>query len=189
MSKKRPRYNWDRLKAEYLEGDYLTVREFLRAKKIPLSNQFNKSTRGWIDEKKKLEKEILLASTQKFLQTEVGDLTQVRLRQARLARFLQLKGVTGIKNTEPETIDEARRLIVSGLREERQALGVDSGMKQSLTQININPPKTNLDRMIEKLDYEGLLKLIAELKRERTRRTLPETSSSRPGEVEEGEIV
>lgn len=181
----RKKYNWEKLKAEFIAGDWLNVTEFFRDKNIPMSN--SSKTVGWGDEKQKYEKEVLTAASKKMLSQDVEDITKVRSRQARLAKFMQLKGMNKLQTTEVNNLDEARKLMVSGMQEERRALGME-GNKQSLTQINIGGPKTNLDKLVEKLDYEGLLGLIAQLKRERARRTLPDPDEQSVGTVEEGRV-
>jgi hypothetical protein len=82
---------------------------------------------------------------------------------------MQLKGMAKLKDLNPTNVDEARKLVVSGLQEERRALGMEGAGGQSLTQVNIYP-KTNLDKIIEKLDYAGILQLIADVKRTRARK-------------------
>jgi len=188
MSKGVRKYNWEKLKAEFLSGEWLTIRSFLKDKGMPIV--YYPQTVGWVKEKKKFQKEALMASTQQILKEDITNLTNVRLRQARLARFLQLKGLAKLKEMSPETVDDARKLVVSGLQEERRALGIEYTGKggQNLTQINIKLPKTNLDKMIEKMSYEEVLTVIAELKRLGAGRSVSKTTNSSPGEVEEGKV-
>lgn len=57
MSKKRN--NWIKLKDEYLASDFVSVNDFLRSKKIDeKSGNVKRQTRGWSEEKKKLDEEI-----------------------------------------------------------------------------------------------------------------------------------
>jgi len=185
MAKRK--YDWGKLKTEFITGDYLSAREFLAAKGMPVINY--PQIVGWGAEKKKYEKDALMASAQQLLKQDVTSLNTVRMRQARLARFLQLKGTTVLKGTEAETVEDARKLVVSGLQEERRALGLEGGVtKQSWMQININP-KTNLDKMIEKMSYEQILELIAELKRLGARSVVAKATDSSSGEAEEGETL
>ncbi len=187
MSKFR---NWIKLKREFLEGDYITLRGFLKKNGIPHDdNRRPKQTNGWMGEKKTLEKKALLASKQSIISKGAVDLTKIRLRQQRISRFMQLKGETALEGTKVKDVDEARKLVVSGMEQERRALGLEGGGKQSLTQINIETPKTNLDRLIEKLNYEGILELIAELKRLGTGGFAAKTIDSSPAKVEDGKTV
>ena len=181
------KYNWPKLKAEFLAGDWLVVKDFLKDKNIPVSNI--SKTRGWTKDKGKQEQDMLEAAKDKITETDADSLVEVRIRQARIAKFMQLKGAEVLKSVNPKTADEARKLVVSGMREERKTLGFDGTTKQSLTQINILGPKTNLDKIVEGLDYEGILKLIAELKRERAGRSGGKLVGGSPDEVEEGEAI
>lgn len=57
MSKKRN--NWIKLKDEYLTSDFASVNDFLRSKKIDEKNgNVKRQTKGWSEEKKKLDEEI-----------------------------------------------------------------------------------------------------------------------------------
>lgn len=193
MKKTRPtRHNWDKLKQEYLTGDWVSVRDFLRDRGISLNNVNQVS--GWAKEKKQLAEKTIEVTKEKLIQGDASEIVKIRERQARLARFLQLKGMKVLEKEGLDiTPDDARKLVIGGLQEERKAVGMEGGGDKggtSLTQININNgPKTNLDKLVESLDYEGLLGLIADLKRERTRRSIPATSTNSTGEVQEGKII
>ena len=182
----RNKYDWISLKIEFMAGNWLSVSEFLRSKgfkAIPWTQ-----VGGWSEEKRALKEKTLEATKEKIIEEDVRDINAIRLRQARLARFLQLKGIEAVKDQPITNIEDARKFIVSGLQEERRAIGMEGSGSTSLTQININP-KTNLDKLVEGLDYEGILKLIAELKRERAGRSLPKPVAEGAGEVEEGETL
>ncbi len=181
------KHDWQAMKAEFLAGDWLSLLAFLRYKGLN-DKIIWAQTRGWVAEKKAMKQQIVDNTKEKIIDDDVRDINTIRLRQARLARFLQLKGIEAVKDQPITNVDDARRFIVSGLQEERRALGMENGGSTNLTQININP-KTNLDKLVEGLDYEGILRLIADLKRERVRRSLPKSASNSTAEVEEGETV
>lgn len=186
QKRRAKKYDWVKLKAEFLSGDWLTAKDFLRDKKMPLANQ--KNTKGWTEDKKKYQEQVLIESSKEMMKDDTFDIVKVRQRQARLARFMQLKGMQTIKTEEVKDVDTARKLVVAGLKEERHAVGMEQKGGTSLTQINIGG-KTNLDKLVDKLDYEGILELIAELKRERARRALQPSNESSDAEVEDGEII
>jgi len=181
------KHDWQTMKAEFMAGPWLSLASFLRDKGLNDKVRWQQTV-GWIAEKKAMKQQIIETTKERIIDEDVRDINTIRLRQARLARFLQLKGIEAVKDQPIENVDDARRFIVSGLQEERRALGLESGGSTSLTQININP-KTNLDKLVEGLNYEGILKLIADLKRERVGRSLPKPSSEGTGEVEDGETV
>jgi len=175
------KYDWDRLKEEYLRGDYLSVADFLREKKVKVNPV---KTKGWHTDKEEYRENVFNATTNQLVREDALDIAGARLRQARLARFMQMKGASALKKNEVDNTNDARQLLVSGIQEERKALGFDGSAKsQTLNQFNINLPKTNLDKMVEKLDYAGILGLIAQLKRERTRRSIPASLDSSPKEA------
>ena len=186
MRNKKTIYNWEKLRAEYIAGDWSSVSEFFQVKKISQNNR--KKTKGWTEAKKNHQAEIFRNSTQQIADGEVKNVIEIRNRQARLARFMQLKGMNALQGKEVSTVEDARKLVVSGMDEERRAVGMDGVGKQSFTQINIGP-KTNLDKLVENMDYEELLGLIAELKRERAKRSLPDATVESREQAEEGEVV
>lgn len=180
------KYNWDKLRAEFISGEWSSVTQFLTVKKVPLYNRAK--TKGWVDAKLKYRKEVFESSSRQLMDSDISNLQEIRNRQARLARFMQLKGANTLQEKEVQTADDARKMIVSGMEQERKIAGLEGATKQNFTQINIGP-KTNLDKLIDKMDYEELLGLIAELKRERTRRTLQPATEQGRAEAEDGEIV
>lgn len=182
----RTHYDWINLKAEFISGDWLSIKDFFKEKGIPIANYVK--TKGWLEARKGSKEKALEISTEKLIQSDISNIMDMRDRQARLARYMQLKGAEKLKELDVTNIDEARRLIATGMKEERVSLGAETG-KGNMTQININTgPKTNLDRLVEGANYEELLGLIAELKRERARRSSAETPPESDGEVEEGGI-
>lgn len=182
--------DWPRLKHEFVTGNFTTVREFLATKGIPFMNY--PAISGWATERRNYQEKVLAQAEKRTEAAEVESLSDVRIRQARLARFLQLKGaerMKEIKNINDVDIDEARKMVITGLEQERKALGMEGG-NQNLTQININSGiKTNLDKMIEGMDYEQTLELVAELKRIRAGRAVSEASGSSTSKAEEGEVL
>lgn len=180
------KHDWNKLKGEYLAGNWYTVQSFLDEKGVFMNRV---ETKGWTKEKDELQKQALVGASKKIVEDDIQDITSIRVRQARMARYLQLLGAEKLQAVKKEatdnnksvdmSIEDARKLVVAGLEQERKATGMEGGNPQSLTQININAgPKTNIDKLIENLDYEGTLELIAELKRLRAGRSLPTASAN-----------
>lgn len=187
------KYDWNKLKMEFLSGDFFSVSEFLRSKNMPTSEtagSMQRATAGWTEDKRRLKQQAVEKSAKRMFLGEYEQLEEVRLRQARLARYLQIKGASKLKTLEPQTVDEARRLVVSGIEQERKSLEGDKaqGRPPSLTQVNIGTVNTTFDKMVENLNYEQLLEFIAELKRERIGRTLPAIDAGSQQEAEVGEV-
>lgn len=164
------KYNWLSLKNQFITGDWVTISDFLRDKGIKDNSRNRLHTKNWILERKEYQEEIYRKAREELIEKKVN----VRIRQAEKARKMQEKGEESLNTLEPTTIEEARRLIVSGLREERAALGISEIEKGSsssnLTQVNVSLPKTRFDEIIDGQDFEGILRLLAEVKKEKERR-------------------
>ena len=169
-----PRYNWPVLKLEFMRGSWMTTAQYRRDKKFPPDEKSDYMTikmRGWTTEKQKLIAEAAKNATGDLLAIKTEEFKKMRERQVKLAQMMQLKGAEGLQDLKPEDVEQARKLLLSGLQEERAALGVnEKGGSQNLTQVNVNLPKTSFDKIIDGQDYEGILRLIANVRRERTRR-------------------
>lgn len=173
--KNPPRYNWAALKLEFIQGPWDTAAEFRRFKgfKDSSANPYVASMMtGWGREKQEFIAKAAAKATSLLVDKKAEEIRLVRERQASLARKLQTVGEESLPNLKPETLDEARKAIQAGMQEERAAIGVDQkGGAKNLTQVNVNLPKTNFDKIIDGRDFEQLLKFVADIRRERVRRT------------------
>ncbi len=170
---KANRYDWHKLKLEFFEGPWKTLKDFREFKKMPgyvQSPYITKKMKGWSKEKESLMDKALGRATDQILEESSQDLAKVKVRQARIARWVAMKGAAALKNLEPKNVEEARKLLLTGLEQERKALGIGKRSPQSLTQVNVNLPKTRLDELLEGKSYEEILGLIAEVKRQRALR-------------------
>jgi len=167
-------YDWTALKTEFLKGPWLTLADFQRYKGMTRTNNiFRIKMKGWLEEKENIKKKALEKATKDLVEDEANNIKLVMERQANDARFLQEKGKQGLEKLVPETSEDARKLWVTGVEQERNAIKFANeikggGEKGSSTTVNIKLPKTRLDELIDGLDYSGTLRLIAELKRART---------------------
>lgn len=180
-------YNLPALKIEFLRGPWTNATEFRRVKGMSeKSDYLNKKMKGWSEEKKVVLTKGVEQAANMIIEHKVDDEMKVRERQARMARWMQLKGAEALKVTEPEDADQARKLIVSGMQEERTALGLGNprGGATNLTQVNVNLPKTKFDAILDGADYTELVGLIAEIRRERAKRAGTDTSGQGQTEVQ-----
>lgn len=153
------KYDWLKLKQEFITGSWLTITDFFRDKDIPSNSRARTNARGWQGARADYLKQIVSQTQQRAVESEVD----IRLRQQKEAKLLQKKGLEKLNELEITNIEEARRMITSGLEQERLALGLDNNV--TATQVNITQPgKTRLDELVEKASYEELLQMIAELK-------------------------
>ncbi len=172
-------YDWEALKTEFMRGPWKTVAEFKKDQQIPDNAYLNIKMRGWAKEKMELVADAVRESAGELVEITPTDVEVVRKRQADHARLLQKKGLDALEVFTPKNADEARKMVVSGLQEERAALGVfeKGGSLPNLTQVNVNLPKTKFDKIVNDQDFAGILKFIAEVKRERARRVGTVSSS------------
>jgi len=182
--KSRNRYNWDLLKLEFMQGPFQTIVEFQKFKGIAPSNMGvrNKMT-GWVDEKQKMIFKAAKKVAGDLVSSKASEIKKVVNRHASLGKYMQLKGAQALKTLEPKSIEDARKLVQTGIEEERIALGLNEkgGNPSSLTQVNVNVPKTRFDEILDAGGFEELLKLASEVRRERTRRV-------RESNIVEGEV-
>ncbi|HUQ85343.1 MAG TPA: hypothetical protein VM077_03375 [Candidatus Limnocylindrales bacterium] len=161
------RHDWYTLKSEFTAGNWITVADFLRDRDIKDNSRTRLHTKGWLDEKRQYQEDVSRRTQEKVIEKEVD----IRLRQQKIAQKIQVQGLQKLQSTESDDIDTntAFKMIVSGLEQERSALGMDG--KTDIVQQNISiQPKTNLDKLIESMSYVEVLGLIAELKREKEHR-------------------
>lgn len=171
------RYDWHAMKLEFFKGPWVTTAEYRRDKNLMLPSggeNVNMVTgmKGWSEEKKEWMDGVVERATEKMAEEQIDDVKKIKARQARLARWMALKGAARLQQADDEEIDieTARKLVVDGLKQEREALGVGEDKKGGGqgTQVNINLPSTRLDEFIEQADYKDILKLLGEVKRRRS---------------------
>ena len=186
------KHDWTAIRLDFVRSNYGTIGEWLTARGYPSYWANSPRLSGIVTERAEYKEKVLMKASEQSLEEDVENEVKLRRRQAKIARFLQLKGADALnkETLKVENVEDARKLVVSGLEQERKALGIDGGAGKSLTQININTgPKTNLDKFIEGASYEELIGLIAELKRTGASSPAKEVISSVSGETEEREVV
>jgi hypothetical protein len=167
--------NWVALKKEFLAGPWTKIEDFLVEKDIDLSDRERafKQTKGWFSEKMSImsietAKKVAIINAERKIQ----EFAKVKTRHLRLARKMIKKGQDALKKFDPRNAEEARKMIATGIAKEREALNMsqEGGAPSKLTQVNFNLPKTRFDELLDDKDAEGLVELIAAIRRERTRR-------------------
>lgn len=158
-----------------MAGPWDTVSAFRRYKNMPpdkKSRYITAKTKGWSKEKHEMMSRVAQKAALTLEEDRIDEIRQLRKRQSKIARKLYEKGEKSLKYHQPDSLDAARKLIVSGLQEERAAQGVTGkGGAQSLTQVNVNLPKTRFDEMIDAKDFSGVLGFVEDVERERARRS------------------
>lgn len=163
------KYDWYKLKNEFVAGNWLTVADFFRGQCIKNNSRSRLSARGWLEDRRKYQEEVAFKTRQKVVEDEVA----IRYRQQKLSHRLQLKGIKELENLPVRNVDDARKLVVDGMREEREALGMDNRKLKNtnLTQVNVSIPKTNFDALLDNATHEELIELLVAIRAERARRS------------------
>lgn len=82
------RYNWTKLKIQFINGDYKNLREFAERKKIPYKTMLN-AAKGWAAEKREKDSQKVVKIGEKIQSAKIDEaVTQI------LSRNQQIQGVT-----------------------------------------------------------------------------------------------
>jgi hypothetical protein len=123
-------------------------------------------TKGWIRKRVSYQEEIARRTKEQILENEVN----VRVRQQKIAQELQIKGLRELKKKPIKDAKTAFRMLLAGLQEERAAVGLNES--KSIQEPSKFTGKTYLDEKIERMSYEELLGLIAEIKKIKEERSV-----------------
>lgn len=161
-------YDWQYLRNKFIAGKWLAVADFFRSQNIKNNSRNRLNARGWVAERRTYREKISRQSLDKSLEDEV----EIRRRHQKLATQLQLKGLKELESLPITDVDDARKLLVDGMREEREALGLNSQKTKTsnLTQVNVNLPRTKFDEMIDSASFEEILEFIVVIRKEKARR-------------------
>lgn len=157
--------NWIQLKHDYVFDSNESVSDFLKQQGFKLNGYTSRKTFGWSDERKtfqdRLDKEIASKTIDKVSDTE----SEIRARQVRLAKKLQTKALEALEKFSPTSAEEARRMLVDGLKEEREATGINKNNQTVGTNIFDNPiMKTRYAEPLKKMNYDQLIRVLQRLK-------------------------
>lgn len=155
------KFDWVRLKNLFVDGSWLTISSFLIDQNIQNNSYVRSKTLGWLESRRIRQEELATKIRERNFESEL----QVRHRQQQFSLRLQMKGLQGLKESKVDNPEIARKMVATGLEQERAALGLDRQMDSSLTQVNVNLPKTKFDKFLEDGSYEDIVQLIAMLKK------------------------
>ena len=99
------KYDWLQLKSQYLQGDWLSVSAFLEAQRLPNNSYMRTRTKGWRQERYEHQQRLVKQSLS-------------------LTQAVQLKGLTQLLKLKVRTVSQAKKLIIDGLKLEREAYGL-----------------------------------------------------------------
>lgn len=162
-------HDWSSLREEFIQGPWLTISTFLEAKRLRNNSYARKMSKGWLKARTERFSDLYARARERV----IADEAEIRSRQVKLSRLMQASGASTLSELPVYSADHARRLIVDGMREEREALGLTQHHQKSslnMTQVNVSLPKTRFDDLIEGMSYEEMLRFLAEIKKEKERR-------------------
>lgn len=162
-------HDWSSLREEFIQGPWLTIAAFLNAKKLLNNSYSRKMSEGWLEARTEHRSDLYTRTRERV----IADEAEIRARQVKLSRLMQVRGATTLSKLPIYSADHARKLVVDGMREEREVLGLSQhrqGRTSSMTQVNITLPKTQFDDLIEEMSYEEMLQFLAEIRKEKERR-------------------
>jgi hypothetical protein len=125
--------NWDELRREYVHGTTNSVADYLKQKEIKRNGNISRLTKGW-----NLEREVFQNQLEKVKNEEVINRistieAEFTARRLRIARNLQLKALRSLAHQKPKTVMQSLKMLVDGLREEREALNLNKNNRLAST--------------------------------------------------------
>jgi len=171
-------YNWDALKLDFFKSDFLKIDGWWANKKLPVPPNIKDKTLGWMDEKNKYLKKNLSTTRNSLMTPDDKNPEIIRKTQLEYAKYLQLHAYSYLIDHDPDSAEDARKMLISGMEQQRELVGMTNKAMRSpnLTQVNVNLPKTQVDKLLEGMDVHQILEFVAELKRERSRRALSQSN-------------
>jgi hypothetical protein len=170
------KYDWIELKKDWLISDDKTVKAFCKRKGLPdpSENSFiAEKTKGWITLKDEVKQKALEEFGKQSAEKMLMDTKEVRMKQAQIARDVIEKATAYLLDTASKikNVEEARKLLETGIKVQRDALGISDriGQDQGLTQINIYASK--FGDLVDGQDEQGLTRLIEAVRSARRTRT------------------
>lgn len=119
--------DWLKAKTEYVSDPTLSLKDI--AKKYGVSETVTEeraSKEKWVE----LRRTTLEKAGERLGEKLPETIAEINARHARMGRTLQGKGLKVIMSKDPETFDDARLSVMSGIRIEREALGISDEQLQ-----------------------------------------------------------
>jgi len=154
--------NWYVLRKKYVFGDIRSVNAFLETQGIKINGFVTRRTKGWRGEKEKFEQELENATREKLIASLSDTEADVRKRQASIAKFMQEVALRVLDKYEPQSFAEALRTLQIGLKEEREALGLNNYQKPT----NNIQPAFMFTRYAKRLQSMNIQEIVQELIKE-----------------------
>lgn len=160
--------DWITLKTEYQTGDTKSVSEFLKQKGIKLNGNTSRQIKGWVDDREQfqieLQKKMLDKSQEKLTEVFVDDITEMRLRHSKIAKYIQTKALQTLQRKDFDTAYQAVRALATGVQEERGIVGMDNQSNMIVSPEVQLAMKTRYYDKIKDMNFDELIQVLQRLK-------------------------
>jgi len=133
------KYDWEKLKQEFFESDYLEAKAFLIHKAIPYNTVTRRYAKGWREEKKEYQKEITNKSKDKVVEVKIDYAKRREQKVQEAIDWIIDDIIKRVKNTEN------RKERVTYLEKLKEDIGEG---KKMILDVTTNSTKTEEDQEI-----------------------------------------
>lgn len=157
------KYNWDKLKLEYITGEWLSLSDFLRSKDLPTDGSVRRTTDGWIEERDKYWSKVGQKAMETALASSVRDQATYLLQEAetfqellraskQILKQAQAKVIPGKGKGKNVTFGEEQEVLMLSPKE-ISALASANDLIAKRLRVNIGLPsdKTEIDARVTDL--------------------------------------
>lgn len=163
--------DWNTLKQDYKYGNIESVNAFLESKEIKINGNVTRITTGWRAERDEYRRLLDRETEDKMVKWVSDSEVEVRKRQAKVARFLQARGLEAMRKRDTKDVSEpqATRLIEIGLQEEREAIGIVNQrplINNTVNAMSISSVmNTHFGQALQCMTYDELAETLKEMQR------------------------
>lgn len=118
--------NWKNMKEEYVSGNIDHISAFLEKKGVKRNGYVSRMTRGWNESRWSYQTKLRAAKEEEAIKYTSKVDAEFNARRLRVARNLQLIGLRALQYQKPKTVLQSVKMLAVGLREEREAMGLNS---------------------------------------------------------------
>lgn len=133
------KYDWEKLKQEFFESDYLEAKAFLIHKAIPYNTVTRRYAKGWREAKKEYQKEVTNKSKDKVVEVKVDYAKRREQKVQEAIDWIIDDIIKRVKNTEN------RKERVTYLEKLKEDIGEG---KKMILDVTTNSTKTEEDQEI-----------------------------------------
>jgi hypothetical protein len=146
------RHDWDALKLEFLQGPYIRVADFLRAKNIRDSGNTRNVTKGWADERKSIKSEIERETTHAIKQKIVESHVSIVERHKKIWKAIEINALALVEQARKDKrpLDPtALKKIAETLKIATEGERLANGMSTARTE-QVQEQRVSIDALVQK---------------------------------------